>query len=89
MAITPSDAVVSVIQRPRNILFTSMVPVGTKIDANIFANGTEIQTFSYTPTEPCREGMVLRCNIVIDFVEDVPTADEAAAIAAGQAAMQG
>ena len=87
--INPSDLVIQAVQRPRNIVFSSMVPIGTKIDALLSANGTPIQTFEYTPVEPCRPGNILRCNIVIDFVEDVPTPDEAAAIAAGQAAMQG
>ena len=87
--INPSDLVIQAVQRPRNIVFSSMVPIGTKIDANLLANGEQVQTFSYTPVQPCSDGNILRCVITIDFIEDRPTRDEAAAIAAGQAAVQG
>jgi hypothetical protein len=72
MAIEPVETKREIVERPRNIVFSKVVPIGVEITANIAANDTVIETFRYRPVEPCSPGKELRCVIVIDFVEDYP-----------------
>lgn len=74
--IEPTEVKKEIVERPRNIQYRSIVPIGTEVTAQIAANGTVAETFKYKPMEPCAPGKILRCLITIDFVEDDPAPGE-------------